>query len=252
MWGRIRSIVGPGLAVALVWLASLGTANAILVRGGIDPTFSTTGALADLYWTALIQFDLAPSCLSPSSTVICPISNLSVTGTLQYKPSPGTPGPVLPVDFLSHDLSPPTSLSLAVDGSDQIIGIGSDPLGYASVDMRPSLDIGNVWVQFFLPGSDPNFPHSTVGTGGLIVQQCTSGSSDANEEEDNESETAQENENEDGGDACNAGTSPAGGLTSSVLGVVNITQVPEPGSLWLVLGALFFAAPLLARRKPLR
>ncbi|MBU6485913.1 MAG: PEP-CTERM sorting domain-containing protein, partial [Betaproteobacteria bacterium] len=81
--------------------------------------------------------------------------------------------------------------------------------------------------------------------------QCTSGLNGAGEEEENESENAQENENEDGGDACTAGTSPDGGLTSSVLGVVHITQVPEPGSLWLVLAALFVAAPLLARRKHL-
>ncbi|MDE2209637.1 MAG: PEP-CTERM sorting domain-containing protein [Betaproteobacteria bacterium] len=234
--------------MALVWLASLGTANAILVRGGIDPQFTTSGDLVSLYWTAIIQFDVYDStCLSPGTHYTCPISNLSVKGKLQDKPS----GPIVPVDFLSNYSPPPYSLSLAVDSYDQIIGIGTGPIGYASVDMRPSLDIGNAWVQFFLPGSGP-FSSSGLSTGTLIVQPCGTGSG-TSEEDEVESQSAQNNENEDRGDACNASTDPTteSRLTSDVLGVVHITQVPEPGSLWLVLAALFVAAPLLARRKQL-
>lgn len=240
--------------MALLWLAGLGTASAILVRGGIEPQFSTSGNLMDLYWTANIQFDIGSSCLSPDTTVTCAISNLSVIGTLQYQPTSGTPGPLFNVDFLSHDASPPTLLSLAVDSSNQIIGIGSDAIGYAAVDMRPSLDLGNVWVQFFLPGQDSNFPDSNVGTGGLIVQQCQStvGANPSGTENDDitENQNAANNENEDDGlSLCDASTSPTGGAASSVIGVLQITQVPEPGSVWLVLGALFVAAPLLTRRK---
>jgi hypothetical protein len=234
--------------MALLWLAGLGTANAILVRGSIDPQFSTSGTLAELYWTADVVFDIGSGCLSPDSTVTCAISNLGVTGTLQYVPSSGTPGPVLNVDFLQYDPSPPTSLNLAVDSQNSIIGIGSGVIGYAGVDMRPSLDIGNVWVQFFLPGSDPNFQDATFASGGLIVQPCIGGT---DPDEDRESQIAEEHENEGNESigACNASASPDGALTSSLLGRMTITQVPEPGSAWLVAGALLIAAPLVARRK---
>lgn len=234
--------------MALLWLSAVGTANAILVRGSIDPQFSSSGTLANLYWTADVAFDIGSGCLSPDTTVTCAISNLGVTGTLQYVPSSGTPGPVFNVDFLTFDPSPPTSLSLAVDSQNTIVGIGSGPIGFDSVDMRPLPDIGNVWVQFFLPGTDPNFPNSTFASGGLIVQPCIGGT---DPDEDRESQIAEEHENEDDESigACNASTSPDGALTSSLLGRMTITQVPEPGSAWLVAGALLIAAPLVARRK---
>ena len=234
--------------MALVWLAGVGTANAILVRGSIDPQFSTSGTtLGDLYWTADIEFDVAAGCLKPG-TVTCSVSSLQVSGTVQYKPSSGTPGPVLKVDFLTFDPSPPTSLSLAVNSENTIVGIGSSAIGFDSVDMRPPLDIGNVWVQFFLLGTDPNFPNATFASGGLIVQPCTGGT---DPDENRESATAEENENEDHESigACNASTSPDGGFASSVLGRVTIAQVPEPGSAWLVIGALLAAVPLVTRRR---
>ena len=249
MWSRIKSIAAPSIGMALVWLAGVGTANAILVRGSIDPQFSTSGTtFADLYWTADIEFDIGAGCLVPDTTVTCSVSNLQVNGTVQYKPSSGTPGPVLNVDFLTFDASPPTSLSLAVDSQNTIVGIGSDAIGFDSVDMRPLLDIGNLWVQFFLPGTDPNFPDSTFSSGGLIVQPCIGGT---DPDENHESAIAEEHENDEQESigTCNASTSPDGGLASSVLGRVTITQVPEPASGWLVVGALLVAAPLVARRK---
>jgi hypothetical protein len=238
MTKRFASIVGSSVAAALIWLASVGSANAILVRGGIDPAFDLLAsgqyaALSDLYWTAEIQFNVDANCLSPGNDVTCVVSGLDVTGRLS---SISTPSNFQDVTFFTSPGPNSYSLDLRVNGSGQVTGVANDvsplttnvPFGFAGANI-PNLLNGNTWVQFDLAGDAQ-----------LIVALC-----EPLTQPDNYSRTHSRtnffstSSGECGPQAtCVTSTDPTTGNSGTGFHAVTFTQVPEPGSLWLILAAL--------------
>ena len=230
---RFASIIGSSIAVALAWLASLGTANAILVRGSIDPPFdlSATGiyaGLTDLYWTADIQFDVGSACLTSlasSGPGNCLVSGLNVTGRLS---SISTPANFQDVTFFTSPGVDSYLLDLAVNSSGLVTGIANDassatnvPFGYASANVPGGLFKGNAWVQFTLDGDAQ-----------LMVTLCRPLETPKIYFPDNSDEGC------DVSTSCVASTDPTTGSKGAGFDRVAFTQVPESGSLWLILAAL--------------
>ena len=221
-----RSIIGSSLAAALLWLASTGSADAILVRGSIDPVFGTSGTLSGLYWTADVSFNVDGSCLAAATEdILCSISGLTATGTV----NDGTDG-VMNVNYLATPSSPPTQMDLAVDANQQVIGIGSAAIGFGTVGLPALQTVANLWVQFFLPVFNTDGVITTPSQGELIATTCST-----------TIPTVEPSV------VCTPAGDPAAGMTSVPASVV-ITQVPEPSSLVLMLVALLTGWPLLRPR----
>ena len=238
------SRVSSGIAATLLWIASFGMANAILVRGSIDPIFGGSGTLAGIYWTADVTFNVDGSCLSTiassiSMTGSCTISGLTATGTVN-----DSVDPTINVNYLATPSFSPTSLDLAVDSSLNVVGIGSSPIGFGTVSLpglTPNYNTtANLWVQFFMPTETLASQADLIAT---LCQTLTQGPRDYFD-----SHTIASNDSVcDQVSAC-PGTDPTSG-TKSVRGDVAITQAPEPGSLALVLAAMLVCWPLLRRRQ---
>ena len=224
--------------VASVWLAGFGQANALLVRGSIDPLFNASGIDANLGWTAEISFDVASNCVAPSTTLsiaanpAC-FSNLSVNGTL-YDHGNGDAVLDPSVNFQQNPTIPaiPLALTIGIDGAGIVNTIDTSIIGYYSAST--SLFTGNLWIRFFTnPDGTPQ--------GDLIAQLCDPILLSSLSTFDRI--RSFEYENCDHPTACL--TTPVGGIASADA-LVRITQVPEPGALWLVALGLFMI-PVVGR-----
>lgn len=240
MGKNILRALGFAATVASVWVAGFGDANALLVRGSIDPLFNASGIDGNLGWTAAISFDVASNCVAPNTTLsiasnpAC-FSNLSVTGTL-YDHGNGDAVLDSNVDFQQNPTVPaiPLALTIGIDGAGIVNTIDTSIIGYYSAST--SLFTGNLWIDFFTNGDG-------TPQGDLIAQLCDpillldSSTFDRIRSFDDE--------NCDHPAAC--ATTPVGGITSAVA-LVTITQVvPEPGALWLAALGLCMI-PVMRRR----
>lgn len=236
MW-RWQAILRSGFAMAVLWGLGLGSANATLVRGSIDPTFGGSGTLAGIYWTANISFNVDSSCLAAATQDIsCAITGLTATGTVDD----GTDGTV-PVNYLATPMSPPSSVDLAVDASHNVIGIGTMPIGFGTVTFPALSEVANLWVQFYLPVFNGDGVITTASQGDLIATLCTP--------ELDYSLTFLDDWRCSSSGTCTPSTDPTTGDTS-VRHDATIVTVPEPGSLWLIFAALAVMLPLVLQQKP--
>jgi hypothetical protein len=230
-----RSFFGSCAAAAVMWFATAGSANAITVRGFVDPDFGgdATGELAGAYWTAEIQFsDADGSCVEndgPNQTCVFDPGSLVVTGTLTEDGGSIT----APLNFLFTG-PVPTTININVVGG-VVTAIDTGQLGPTAQFTTDTLQ-GFAWIDFGFGNSESIAPSLAE----LLIQLCppTETFSSLSEFEDWCHVSP---------DECSA-TSPQ---FTSDLAAVTIAQVPEPGMLWLLLAALPLGA-LMRRRSQMR
>lgn len=226
MRSESRLILKNCATIAMLWLAGLGTAGAIVIRGVTDPTFDGSGVFNGDTWTAEIQFtDSDASCVSganfnvpnPPGVVCVPdLGTLSITGTL----SDGTNTATL--DFLNVHPAPTISITTS-NGVATAIQTG---IVGASALFDLSGQQGFAWIDFEF-GSTLELETPSVAT--ISLQACPSFVPDAWVDDV----------------TCTANLDNA---TTSSADSVTVTQTtPEPGMLWLVFGAL--SAVWLMRRR---
>jgi hypothetical protein len=241
---RFESVFRSSIAVALIWLGGLGCANALTIRGSLAPVFS--GSYTDLYWTAQIEFDVSAACLSSHSgpvdtatTADCAVSNYSLVADLKYtQPSPGTITQTIPISFAQT--IPDITLDI-VGGVVQ--SIGTPQIGPSSQwnFSSPVQGQGYAWIQFF--NSSASTDSGSMSSADLLLQFCTTPSPIVQETSaplflSPECEVV----------GCSADPNQA---QTSTRASVQVSQVPEPGSLWLMTAALAMGL-FVPRRNRLR
>jgi len=233
---RTNKRIACAAAVALSWLVGIGTANAIIVRGFVDPLFGGSGVENGMYWTAEIEFqDADNSCVASDGTnITCTpdAGSLSITGTLQQQ-VPGPFGPVVPVDFLFSAADP--VIKLNVSGG-VITGIQTGIIGPTDFTTVSGPDIqGFAWVDFeFGSGDSPSVAN-------LLFQICPP----VTVPDTRSFSFSRYNDCTPSAD-CTPNSELA---DTSTTATVRIEQIPEPGMLWLVVAAM--SAGWLARRRVL-
>lgn len=216
MRNQIRLILKCCAGVLLLWFGGFTAANAITIRGVADPMFTVGGDFNGDTWSALVQFgDADASCVSGDNFTdltghVCTpdAGTLVMTGTL----SDGSD--TVNLNFLTG-LAPSISIT-TLNGV--ATGIQTGVVGPTAEFTLGSQ--GFAWVDFEF-GS--HFDLSAPSGVEILLQSC--GQSE-------EEYTLNSWE----GDGCIA---TAGNALRSTPDSVTVTQTtPEPGILWLVLGAL--------------
>ena len=253
MTKRFESILGSSVAAALIWLASLGAANAITIRGSADPVFS--GTYQNLYWTATIQFDLSATCLSSvgsgtgtgsltvnaSTSGACAVSGYSLVSDLTFNDPvpPATPTTTQTIPLLFPQSIP--TITLDVSGG-VVDSIGTTQIGASNLwNFTGSVQgQGYAWIQFFnTPAND-----SSTSSADLLLQFCTPVQLVQSPRRIDRFGTSSSN---CGPEGCSPDLTLA---KTSTRADVQVTQVPEPGPLALM-GAAFAVGLLVRRRKQL-
>jgi hypothetical protein len=233
------SLVNSGVLVACLWVAGHGAANAIVFKAIVDPAFHVGGTVAtgsDLAWSAEMFFEL-DGCGPGVFTTCTTMDLLSATGTL-YNINDPNHDPVSTPTTLTYFGGPPDGSlihSVLFDGSGGILGLNTDPIGFAIALADPSLlppaGAASLWLQFFAPNPNLQFaaalaPPTQLG-GYLIVNPC-----------------ATVNLGEESSLLCPSTTD---GAVRSDAAAVSFVPVPEPGSLLLIIAAL--TSSLVVRRR---
>jgi hypothetical protein len=229
---NFKSVLGYSFAILFAWAASFGNANAILVKGHIDPLFGGTGVTSGIYWTGLLQFtDADNSCIASDGVHTCApdAGSLSVTGTLQLGADTTT------LNFLFAGPTPTITVDV-VGGVIQAIQTG--PIGPTDLFTLGSLQ-GFGWLDFEFGSA---FDSDNASMAQLLLQLCpplsdltsfttTSGrrSEDCNPSAD-----------------CTPNIQLATGSDPALVTIEQI-QVPEPATALLLLGGL--AAGWIVRRR---
>jgi hypothetical protein len=225
---NLKRVLGYSFAIAFAWVASFGNANAILVKGHIDPLFGGSGVdTSGIYWTGLLEFtDSDNSCVSgPNAngvhTCAPDAGSLSVTGTLQLGPDTAA------IDFLFGGPTPVITVNV-VGGV--ITGIQTGPIGPTDLFTLGSLQ-GFGWLDF-----------ESGGMAQLLLQLCPPpppsdfvSLSTFSSYHSYDCEPSAD---------CTPNMQLA---TRSDPAVVTIEQIPEPATTLLLLGAL--AAGWIVRRR---
>jgi hypothetical protein len=234
----MKSFFGYCAVAAVMWLGAFGTANAVFVRGIVEPAFTDDGSTTDgLDWTATIGFDVGAECLVPGVTTCYSVSNFSLTGELTFNSE------TIPLDFGLFPPNPiPSPIDLEVDSSGIVTGIGTPEVGpSAHWAFTSSLGDGYAWIKFNLPSHEGT--NGAFSSADLFLQFCNDlgllpSISLLSYEDDCFPATV-----------CGANRGAAD--QSQVFAHVEISQTPEPGSLLLLLGALS-ASWFVRRRQQLR
>jgi MYXO-CTERM domain-containing protein len=231
MRSETRPIVKSCAAIALLWLAGLGTASAIVIRGSVDPIFDFGGSFGNIDWTATIQFsDADASCVSGLNATdpvghpcLFDPGTLSVTGTLTDSSSDNAPLTFATSDSTPVSIRTSAGITTAIDTPALSLPAGTfftlgSIHGFATVD--------------FSFGSGGDGPAS-IAT--MTLQQCSLSSDDYSYSLDR---------------WTTAACTPFGAPSTSAAASVTVSQTPEPGVLWLALTAV--AGVWLVRRRTSR
>jgi hypothetical protein len=222
---NLKRVLGYSFAIAFAWVASFGNANAILVKGHIDPLFGGSGVFSGVYWTGLLEFtDSDNSCVSGANadgvhTCTPDAGSLSVTGTLQLGPDTAV------LDFLFGAPTPVITVNV-VGGV--ITGIQTGPIGPTDLFSLGSLQ-GFGWLDF-----------ESNSMAQLLLQLCPPLSDFASFSTFSSSHSYDCEPSAD----CTPNIQLT---TASDPAVVTIEQIPEPATALLLLGAL--AAGWIVRRR---
>lgn len=232
MKNNLKRVLGYSFAIAFAWVASFGNANAILVKGHIDPLFGGSGDASGVYWTALLEFtDSDNSCVSGANadgvhTCTPDAGSLSVTGTLQEGANTAV------IDFLFSSTSP--TITVDVQGG-VIQAIQTGPIGPTDLFTLGSLQ-GFAWIDFEFGSA---FDSDNASMAQLLLQLCPP-SSDLVSVSTFGSGHSYDCE-------PSADCTPTAPTDFSDPALVTVEQIPEPATTLLLLGAL--AAGWIVRRR---
>jgi hypothetical protein len=228
---NLKSVLGYSFAIAFAWAASFGNANAILVKGHIDPLFGGSGVASGVYWTALLEFtDSDNSCIAADGVQTCTpdAGSLSVTGTLQEGANTAV------VDFLFGGSTP--TITVDVQGG-VIQAIQTGPIGPTDLITLGSLQAFG-WIDFEF-GSFFDSDNDSMAR--LLLQLCPPPSDFASFSTFSSSHSYY----------CQpaADCTPNFQLVTefSDPALVTVEQIPEPATALLLLGAL--ASGWIVRRR---
>lgn len=246
MRAKKRTVFG-WTSLALTCLCIAGSANAAFVRGFIDPAFDADGTVLNTHlgWSATVIVDVPSACLDTDTNIGCAGTVSSAVGELYDTHGTDTRSDDTHLRDLNFLETPfPTPFDVTVFANEgAVTGMASSPIGYATVPAGdPALGFtGFLWVQFFAPQFDSEISLAAVGPGDeyaqLIAQLCDPIFTDF----------SRPSHEWDCEPAADCDPDPSSGLRS-VAAAVDLSVIPEPGALALVMAGLL-AAGVARRRK---
>jgi len=213
MSNNVKWSWGSRLAAVIVLAAGVGSANAAVIRGNAEPQFTANGFLSGLSWASTIVFSVLDTCIpAPGNTGACSVTVSSVTAALA--PS-GTPLFPIPAGGLVLAGSIHTSSTTGLVDAFDLPSITSNTFNgasvYGSFQGTAAIDWGI---------GDNNLPTALLS---INILHCGAVETDFAVHEKHSS---------------SYNTCTVGAFTSTIPATISITQVPEPGTVLLLLVAI--------------